>query len=73
MMGGMVAPVVKIYAVEDVKYVGEDALKRDIANLEAAMDAAGAEYAFMPSTAKISAKKMKFVKKYACIVNTREI
>lgn len=51
MMGGMVAPVVKIYAVEDVKYVGEDALKRDIANLEAAMDAAGAEYAFMPSTA----------------------
>lgn len=51
MLGGMVAPIVNIYAVEDVKYIGEDALKRDIANLKAAMDAAGAEYAFMPSTA----------------------
>ncbi len=51
MTGGMVAPVVKIYAVEDVAYVGEEALNQDIANLKSAVEAAGANGAFMPSIA----------------------
>jgi len=51
MLGGMIAPIVKIYAVEPIKYVGEAALKRDLANLRAAADAAGCEQVFVPSTA----------------------
>ena len=51
MTGGMVAPVVKIYAVEDVTYVGEEALNQDIANLKSAVEATGATGAFMPSIA----------------------
>jgi len=51
MLGGMIAPIQKIYAVEPVRYVGEAALKRDLANLRAAVDAAGCAGAFVPSTA----------------------
>jgi 5-methyltetrahydropteroyltriglutamate--homocysteine methyltransferase len=51
MLGGMIAPIVKIVAVEPIKYVGVDALNRDLANLRAAVDAAGCETAFVPSTA----------------------
>ena len=51
MLGGMIAPIVKIFAVEEIKYIGEDALNRDIANLKAAMAAAGVDKGFLPSTA----------------------
>lgn len=51
MTGGMVAPIVKIYAVEDITYVGEEALNQDIANLKSAVEATGATGAFMPSIA----------------------
>lgn len=51
MTGGMVAPIVKIYAVEDVTYEGEEALNQDIANLKSAVEATGATGAFMPSIA----------------------
>jgi 5-methyltetrahydropteroyltriglutamate--homocysteine methyltransferase len=49
MMGGAVAPVVPLVCTGPVKYRGEDALKRDIANLKAA--AGGAHGAFMPAVA----------------------
>ncbi|HUT51288.1 MAG TPA: cobalamin-independent methionine synthase II family protein [Alphaproteobacteria bacterium] len=51
MLGGMIAPIVKIFAVEPIRYVGEAALKRDLANLRAAVDASGCAGAFVPSTA----------------------
>lgn len=51
MLGGMVAPVVSLFAVEPVSYVGQDALNTDISNLKAAVEATGAKGAFMPSTA----------------------
>jgi 5-methyltetrahydropteroyltriglutamate--homocysteine methyltransferase len=51
MLGGMIAPIVKIFAVEPIRYVGQEALQRDLANLRAAVDAAGCEQAFAPSTA----------------------
>ena len=51
MLGGMVAPVVALYATEPVSYVGEEALNQDIANLKAAVEKSGAKGAFMPSTA----------------------
>ena len=51
MTGGMVAPIVKIFAIDDISYMGHDALHRDIANLKAAMAAVGAAHGFMPSTA----------------------
>jgi len=49
MMGGAVAPVVPLVCTGPVKYRGEEALKRDIANLKAA--AGGAHGAFMPAVA----------------------
>jgi 5-methyltetrahydropteroyltriglutamate--homocysteine methyltransferase len=51
MLGGMIAPIVKIFAVDEIKYIGEEALHQDIANLKSAMAAAGAKHGFMPSTA----------------------
>jgi 5-methyltetrahydropteroyltriglutamate--homocysteine methyltransferase len=51
MLGGAVAPVVPMACTAPVKYRGEAALKRDIANLQAAAIAAGAETAFMPAVA----------------------
>ncbi len=51
MLGGTVAPVVPIFCVGPISYCGEEALKRDLANLRAAVDKSGASAAFMPSTA----------------------
>lgn len=51
MMGGMVAPVVPLYAVEPVEYIGQEDIARDLANLRTAMAAAGCEHGFVPSTA----------------------
>ena len=51
MLGGTVAPVVPLYAVEPVEYIGHDDIARDLTNLRAAMDAAGCEHGFVPSTA----------------------
>jgi 5-methyltetrahydropteroyltriglutamate--homocysteine methyltransferase len=51
MLGGTVTPPVPIFCVGPVSYVGQDLLKKDIDNLTAAVAAAGAKYAFMPSTA----------------------
>jgi 5-methyltetrahydropteroyltriglutamate--homocysteine methyltransferase len=47
MMGGAIAPMVPLACTAPVKYRGEKALARDIANLKAA--AAGAHGAFMPA------------------------
>ena len=50
MLGGMIAPIQKIFAVEPIRYVGEEALKRDLANLRAAADAAtGRIFVFYPA------------------------
>jgi 5-methyltetrahydropteroyltriglutamate--homocysteine methyltransferase len=51
MLGGTVTKVVPIYCVGPVKYTGEAAVARDIANLKAAVAKSGAKAAFMPSTA----------------------
>ena len=51
MTGGSIAPAVPIVCTGPVKYKGEEALKRDIDNLKAAMAATGAKAAFMPSVA----------------------
>jgi 5-methyltetrahydropteroyltriglutamate--homocysteine methyltransferase len=51
MTGGAVAPVVPMVCTGPVSYKGEDALRRDIENLKAAMAASGAKAAFMPSVA----------------------
>jgi 5-methyltetrahydropteroyltriglutamate--homocysteine methyltransferase len=51
MTGGSIAPVVPMVCTGPVKYTGEEALRRDIDNLKAAMAASGAKAAFMPSVA----------------------
>ena len=51
MTGGAVAPVVPMVCTGPVSYKGEEALRRDIDNLKAAMAASGAKAAFMPSVA----------------------
>ena len=51
MTGGSIAPVVPMVCTGPVKYIGEEALRRDIDNLKAAMAASGAKAAFMPSVA----------------------
>ncbi len=51
MMGGNVAPVVPLYCVAPIEYVGQDELAQDLANLRAAVDAVTCEGAFVPSTA----------------------
>jgi 5-methyltetrahydropteroyltriglutamate--homocysteine methyltransferase len=51
MVGGAVAPVVPMVCTGPVSYMGEEALRRDIDNLKAAMAASGARAAFMPSVA----------------------
>src|SRR5207237_10297906 len=49
MTGGSIAPGVPMVCPGPVTYVGEEALRRDIANLKAALAATGARVAFMPS------------------------
>ena len=51
MLGGTVAPVVPMVCTGPVKYRGEAALARDIANLKAAAAAANAQAVFMPAVA----------------------
>jgi 5-methyltetrahydropteroyltriglutamate--homocysteine methyltransferase len=51
MLGGNVAPVLPLYASGPIRYVGEAELKRDLANLRQAADAAGVAGAFVPATA----------------------
>ena len=51
MTGGSIAPAVPIVCTGPIKYKGEEALRRDIENLKAAMSATGAKAAFMPSVA----------------------
>ncbi|HEY3076643.1 MAG TPA: hypothetical protein VGJ74_15840, partial [Burkholderiales bacterium] len=51
MIGGALAPVVPMVCTGPVSYKGEEALRRDIDNLKAAMAASGAKAAFMPSVA----------------------
>src|SRR6266705_1658483 len=49
MIGGAIAPVVPLVCVGPVKYRGEQALKRDIDNLKAALKGARHHAAFMPA------------------------
>ena len=51
MLGGTVAPVVPLYASGPIRYVGQEELKRDLANLRKAVDASKCAGAFVPSTA----------------------
>jgi 5-methyltetrahydropteroyltriglutamate--homocysteine methyltransferase len=51
MTGGSIAPVVPMVCTGPVSYKGEEALRRDIDNLKAAVAASGAKAAFMPSVA----------------------
>jgi len=51
MTGGSIAPVVPMVCTGPVKYIGDEALRRDLDNLKAAMAASGARAAFMPSVA----------------------
>ena len=51
MKGGAVAPVTRMFCTGPVSYTGEAQLQRDIENLRAAADVAGAKDVFMPSTA----------------------
>ena len=51
MMGGAIAPVVPLVCVAPVEYRGGEALKRDIANLKAAIAEADAHGAFVPAVA----------------------
>src|SRR5712671_6326934 len=49
MMGGAIAPIVPLVCTGPVKYCGEEALARDLANLKAAVKDAGAQGAFVPA------------------------
>jgi 5-methyltetrahydropteroyltriglutamate--homocysteine methyltransferase len=53
MVGGTIVPVVPVICVGPVKYRGEQALQKDIDNLQAAATAAGVphDHVFMPATA----------------------
>lgn len=51
MLGGNVAPVVPLYCVGPIEYVGQEDLNHDLANLRAAVDAVDCMGAFVPSTA----------------------
>jgi 5-methyltetrahydropteroyltriglutamate--homocysteine methyltransferase len=49
MMGGTVAPMTPVVCVGPVRYRGHDALRRDLENLEAALQGQGCAEAFVPS------------------------
>ena len=53
MMGGTVVPIVPVVCTAPVKYRGEEALQRDIANVKGAAKAAGVpdQHVFLPATA----------------------
>jgi 5-methyltetrahydropteroyltriglutamate--homocysteine methyltransferase len=62
MKGGAVAPIVPMVCTGPVTYKGEQALRRDIDNLKAAMAASGARAAFMPSVAPSGAGTNEYYK-----------
>jgi 5-methyltetrahydropteroyltriglutamate--homocysteine methyltransferase len=64
MMGGALAPIAPVVCVGPVKYVGEAALQKDIANLKAATKAAGVpdEQVFMPATAASGVGRNEYYK-----------
>ena len=62
MTGGSIAPVVPMVCTGAVSYKGEQALRRDIDNLKAAVSAAGAKAAFMPSVAPSGAGTNEYYK-----------
>jgi len=62
MTGGSIAPVVPMVCAGPVKYIGDEALRRDIDNLKAAMTATGAKAAFMPSVAPSGAGTNEYYK-----------
>jgi 5-methyltetrahydropteroyltriglutamate--homocysteine methyltransferase len=64
MLGGAIVPVVPLVCVGPVKYTGEAALQKDIANLKAAAKAAGVreDHVFMPATAPSSVGKNEYYK-----------
>jgi 5-methyltetrahydropteroyltriglutamate--homocysteine methyltransferase len=62
MTGGSIAPVVPMVCTGPVSYRGEQALKRDIDNLKAALAATGARAAFMPSVAPSGAGSNEYYK-----------
>ena len=49
MMGGAVMPMAPIYCVGPVRYTGREALRRDLDNLEAALEGLICEDAFVPA------------------------
>ena len=51
MGGGAIAPIVPLVCTGPVRYCGEEALKRDIENLQRAVSAVGRHAVFMPSVA----------------------
>ncbi len=53
MMGGTIVPITPVVCVGPVKYRGDKAVQRDIANVKAAAKAAGIadEHVFLPATA----------------------
>lgn len=51
MTGGSVTPLVPMVCVAPIRYRGEEALRKDLANLKAAAQAVKAEQVFMPSVA----------------------
>ena len=62
MTGGSIAAIVPMVCTGPVTYKGEEALRRDIDNLKAAMSAAGARAAFMPSVAPSGAGSNEYYK-----------
>jgi 5-methyltetrahydropteroyltriglutamate--homocysteine methyltransferase len=62
MTGGSLAPVVPMVCTGPVSYKGEEALRRDIDNLKAALAATGARAAFMPSVAPSGAGSNEYYK-----------
>jgi 5-methyltetrahydropteroyltriglutamate--homocysteine methyltransferase len=62
MTGGSIAPIVPMVCTGPVKYTGEEALRRDIDNLKAAIAASGAKAAFMPSVAPSGAGTNEYYK-----------
>ncbi len=64
MLGAAIVPAVPLVCVGPVKYTGEAALQRDIANLKAAAKAAGVreDHVFMPATAPSGVGKNEYYK-----------
>jgi 5-methyltetrahydropteroyltriglutamate--homocysteine methyltransferase len=64
MLGGAIVPAVPLVCVGPVKYTGEAALERDIANLKSAAKVAGLreDHVFMPATAPSGVGKNEYYK-----------